>query len=176
MPSGSMSSGRSLAGPNRPREAVAAFLFVLKSVQKKQERRLRVLLAQKKAHTRAHGRAVRAMVSAVSDLTLRKGKRLRPALVALGQRATNSRTELGLALEVGAALELLHTYLLIHDDWMDDDAVRRGGPTVHVMLSRVFRSERLGQASAILAGDFALSLATETLTRLKVPDGRLRAL
>jgi geranylgeranyl diphosphate synthase, type I len=176
MPSGSMSSGRSLAGPNRPREAVAAFLFVLKSVQKKQERRLRVLLAQKKAHTRAHGRAVRAMVSAVSDLTLRKGKRLRPALVALGQRATNSRTELGLALEVGAALELLHTYLLIHDDWMDDDAVRRGGPTVHVMLSRVFRSERLGQASAILAGDFALSLATETLTRLKVPDGRLRPL
>lgn len=171
-----MSSGRSLAGPNRPREAVAAFLGVLKSVQRKQERRLRALLTQKKAHTRRHGPAVGAMVSAVSDLTLRKGKRLRPALVAVGQTATDSRAAHGLAVELGAALELLHTYLLIHDDWMDDDAVRRGGPTVHVLLSRVFESERLGHASAILAGDFALSLAIETLTKLRVPDRRLRPL
>src|SRR5215207_1636830 len=176
MLSGSTSSGRSLAGRDRPREAVAAFLGVLKSVQTQEERRLRVLLARKKAHTRRHGRAVAAMVAAVSDLTLRKGKRLRPALVALGQRAADARAELGLAVEVGAALELLHTYLLIHDDWMDDDAVRRGGPTVHVMLTRTFRSERLGHASAILAGDFALSLATETLTKLRVPDARLREL
>jgi geranylgeranyl diphosphate synthase type I len=114
------------------------------------------------------------MVAAVRDLTLRKGKRLRPALVALGLRAANARADLAPAVEVGAALELLHTYLLIHDDWMDGDAVRRGGPTVHVMLTREFRSERLGHASAILAGDYALSLATETLARLRVPDARLR--
>jgi geranylgeranyl diphosphate synthase type I len=114
------------------------------------------------------------MVGAVRELTLRKGKRLRPALVALGLRAADARADLAPAVEVGAALELLHTYLLIHDDWMDDDAVRRGGPTVHVMLAREFRSERLGEASAILAGDYALSLATETLAGLRVPDARLR--
>jgi geranylgeranyl diphosphate synthase type I len=116
------------------------------------------------------------MVAAVSDLTLRKGKRLRPALVALGLRAVDGRADLRLAVEAGAALELLHTYLLIHDDWMDDDAVRRGGPTVHVMLARKLGSERLGDASAILAGDYALSLATETLATLRVPSDRLRDL
>ena len=116
------------------------------------------------------------MVAAVSDLTLRKGKRLRPALVGLGLRAANARADLRLAVEAGAALELLHTYLLIHDDWMDDDAVRRGGPTVHVMLARTLGSERLGNASAILAGDYALSLATETLAKLRVPGDRLRDL
>jgi geranylgeranyl diphosphate synthase type I len=114
------------------------------------------------------------MVAAVRKLTLRKGKRLRPALVALGLLSASARADLAPAVEVGAALELLHTYLLIHDDWMDDDAVRRGGPTVHVMLAREFRSERLGDASAILAGDYALSLATETLARLRVADARLR--
>ena len=140
----------------------------------RQERRLRTLLRSRQARAAAHGPAVSAMVGAVRELTLRKGKRLRPALVALGLRAANARADLAPAVEVGAALELLHTYLLIHDDWMDDDAVRRGGPTVHVMLTREFRSERLGQASAILAGDYALSLATETLAGLRVPDARLR--
>ena len=141
-----------------------------------EERRLRAVLGARRARANAHGRAVGAMVAAVRELTLRKGKRLRPALVAVGQTATNSRATHGLAVELGAALELLHTYLLIHDDWMDEDAVRRGGPTVHVLLSRVFESERLGHASAILAGDFALALATETLTKLRVPERRLRPL
>lgn len=116
------------------------------------------------------------MVSAVSDLTLRDGKRLRPALVALGLLASNGGADLALAVEAGAALELLHTYLLIHDDWMDDDAIRRGGPTVHVMLARKLGSVRLGNASAILAGDYALSLATELLAKLRVPSERLREL
>ncbi|HEX6277975.1 MAG TPA: polyprenyl synthetase family protein [Polyangiaceae bacterium] len=175
MPSGSKISGRIRPGAGRRKE-VDAFLSVLRTVQAREERRLKVLLADRKARVRVHGPAVGAMVSAVAELTLRKGKRLRPALVAVGQRATNARAELGLAVEVGAALELLHTYLLIHDDWMDDDAVRRGGPTVHVLLARRFRDERLGNASAILAGDYALSLATEALTALRVPDGRLRSL
>jgi len=176
MTSGSKRSGRIRETPNRRKEAVAAFMTVLGSVQALEERRLKRLLTDRKARVKTHGPAVAAMVSAIAELTLRKGKRLRPALVALGQKAANGRADLGLAVEVGAALELLHTYLLIHDDWMDDDAVRRGGPTVHVMLARTFRSERLGNASAILAGDYALSLATELLTRLRVPDARLRLL
>ena len=157
-------------------EAAQAFFALLERVQAKQERRLRTVLRSGQLRASKHGRAVSAMVGAVAELTLRKGKRLRPALVALGLRAANARADLGPAVEVGAALELLHTYLLIHDDWMDEDAVRRGGPTVHVMLARTFRNERLGQASAILAGDYALSLATETLAKLPVPDARLREL
>ena len=130
MPSGAMSSGRSRDRPSRPGKAVGGFLALLRTVQDKEERHLRKLLGVRTRRAAGHGRAVGAMVAAVSHWTLRKGKRLRPALVALGLRAASARGDLRLAVEAGAALELLHTYLLIHDDWMDDDAVRRGGPTV----------------------------------------------
>src|SRR5690242_16768782 len=105
MPSGSKRSGRIRKTPNRRKEAIDAFLSLLKDVQRREERRLKTLLAERKARARIHGPAVGAMISAVAELTLRNGKRLRPALVALGQRAANERADLGLAVEVGAALE-----------------------------------------------------------------------
>jgi geranylgeranyl diphosphate synthase type I len=150
------------------------FLELLRKIQRMEAAHLAALLAARRKRAKVYGPAVLAMVSAVIDLSLRKGKRLRPALVALGLEASKARADLAIAVEAGAALELLHTYLLIHDDWMDDDAVRRGGPTVHVLLTRHFRNERLGHASAILAGDYALALATELVSKLRAPDDRLR--
>lgn len=80
------------------------------------------------------------------------GKRLRPMLALLGARASGGSLEA--ALRSAAALELLHTYSLVHDDLpaMDDDALRRGRPTCHVAF---------GEATAILAGDGLLTLAFE---------------
>jgi geranylgeranyl diphosphate synthase type I len=60
----------------------------------------------------------------------------------------------------------------VQDDWMDGDATRRGGPTVHCSLGRHYGSETLGAASAILAGDFAWGMALELLTQAKVDAGR----
>ena len=80
------------------------------------------------------------------------GKRLRPALVLAASRACGGAdAACGPAL---AAVELLHTYTLVHDDLpaMDDDDLRRGQPTNH----KVF-----GEAVAILAGDGLLTLAFE---------------
>jgi geranylgeranyl diphosphate synthase type I len=71
-------------------------------------------------------------------------------------------------------LELLQAYFLIHDDWMDRDSTRRGGPTAHVELARLFRSKELGDKSAILAGDHAVALASAHLSRLPVSPARLR--
>ena len=65
------------------------------------------------------------------------------------------------------AIELLQVYLLIHDDWMDDDDVRRGGPAVHVALREYLGSKRLGDTSAVLAGDLACGYAQQAL--LEVP-------
>ncbi|MBI5240853.1 MAG: polyprenyl synthetase family protein [Elusimicrobia bacterium] len=81
------------------------------------------------------------------------GKRLRPALVAAGAECCGGRA--ARVLKAGAALEMIHTYSLIHDDLpaMDDDDLRRGKPTSH----KVF-----GEALAILAGDGLLTLAFET--------------
>lgn len=84
------------------------------------------------------------------------GKRLRPLLVLLACDACGGSIES--ALSAACALEMVHTYSLIHDDLpaMDDDEFRRGRPTSHVVF---------GDALAILAGDGLLTLAFETIAQ-----------
>lgn len=113
------------------------------------------------------------MVRAFRDLCLRGGKRLRAALLVAGYRAASASADLEPALDAGVAIELLHAYFLVHDDWMDRDDTRRGGPAVHKILADRYRSPRLGEASAILAGDLGVALATEALARVDVPASRL---
>jgi geranylgeranyl diphosphate synthase type II len=85
---------------------------------------------------------------------LAPGKRLRPVLVLLAAESCGSA--LRKALPAACAVEMIHTYSLIHDDLpaMDDDDLRRGLPTCHV---------KFGEATAILAGDALLAQAFETL-------------
>ena len=82
------------------------------------------------------------------------GKRLRPILVLLACRACGGDPET--ALPAACAIEMVHTYSLIHDDLpaMDDDDLRRGQPTNHV---------RFGEGQAVLAGDGLLTRAFEIL-------------
>ena len=97
------------------------------------------------------GRVVEAMRYA----TLAGGKRLRPFLVVASARLFDVPEPA--ALRCAAAVEMVHTYSLVHDDLpaMDDDEVRRGHPTCHVEFD---------EATAILAGDALLSLAFEVLS------------
>jgi geranylgeranyl diphosphate synthase type II len=82
------------------------------------------------------------------------GKRLRPTLCLEAGRLFNGDEKT--LLRVGSALELIHTYSLIHDDLpaLDNDDLRRGKPTSHVVF---------GEATAILAGDALLTLAFEAI-------------
>ncbi len=82
------------------------------------------------------------------------GKRLRPVLVLLACEACGG--DVDSALPAACAIEMVHTYSLIHDDLpaMDDDDLRRGKPTNHVVF---------GEANAILAGDALLTLAFEIM-------------
>lgn len=86
------------------------------------------------------------------------GKRLRPLLVLEAARMIKGTLPDG-AADVGATVEMLHTYSLIHDDLpaLDNDDLRRGKPTCHVVY---------GEAMAILAGDALQTLAYETLAKL----------
>ncbi|HUW58732.1 MAG TPA: farnesyl diphosphate synthase [Planctomycetota bacterium] len=95
------------------------------------------------------------------------GKRLRPVLCLLSGKMMGERVTA--LLPPACALEMVHTYSLIHDDLpaMDDDDVRRGKPTSH----RVF-----GEALAILSGDALLTLAFETITRRTKDAGLVAAL
>jgi geranylgeranyl diphosphate synthase, type II len=84
------------------------------------------------------------------------GKRLRPLLTLLACEAAGGPIDA--ALPAACAIEMVHTYSLIHDDLpaMDDDELRRGRPTCHI---------KFGEAQAILAGDALLTLAFEIVAR-----------
>ncbi len=104
------------------------------------------------------------LVDAVETLTMRGGKRLRALVVRAGMLAIDPKAEVEPALQAGAAIELLQTYLLIHDDWMDQDDQRRGGPAIHRLLAETRQNEHLGASLAVLAGDLAGTYAWELLS------------
>jgi geranylgeranyl diphosphate synthase type I len=112
------------------------------------------------------------LVTEVRDLTMRGGKRLRPIVTAAAYRAASGATDLTPTFEVGAALELLQTYLLIHDDWMDEDNERRGGPAVHYAFQEKHGDSHLGASLGILAGDLASTFGWELLLRGSFPEAR----
>jgi geranylgeranyl diphosphate synthase, type II len=94
------------------------------------------------------------------------GKRLRPILCMeagrmIGARSVDAQLPMGIE-NLGAALEMLHTYSLIHDDLpaLDNDDLRRGRPTCH---------KAFGEATAILAGDALQTQAYEVLAQLRCP-------
>jgi len=89
------------------------------------------------------------------------GKRLRPILAMEAARLIAGSLPEGVE-DLGCALEMLHTYSLVHDDLpaLDNDDLRRGHPTCH---------KAFGEATAILAGDALQTLAYQTLSRLRCP-------
>lgn len=92
------------------------------------------------------------------------GKRMRPYLVVKSCEAVGG--DRGLAIAPAAAVELLHNFTLVHDDIMDNDTMRRGVPTVHVLW---------GTPTAILAGDLLFAEAFQAILRSKLDDRRARA-
>ena len=95
------------------------------------------------------------------------GKRLRPIMAMEAARVVAGTMPEGVE-ELGSALEMLHTYSLIHDDLpaLDNDDLRRGKPTCHKVY---------GEAIAILAGDALQTYAYEVLSQLKCPaEARVR--
>ena len=113
--------------------------------------------------------AAAAVGAEVRHLAAAGGKRLRPAFAYWGHRATGAAHDDGV-LVAGAALELLHTFALLHDDVMDRSAARRGRPTAHRSLADLHRRDGLGGddgwfgvSAAVLAGDLAFLWSTELL-------------
>jgi geranylgeranyl diphosphate synthase type II len=99
--------------------------------------------------------------AAMRHSTFAGGKRLRPVLAYQAARTICGSVPKGID-NLGAALEMLHTYSLIHDDLpaLDNDDLRRGKPTCHVVF---------GEAIAILAGDALQTRAFEVLANLASP-------
>jgi len=97
--------------------------------------------------------------SAGAHLKKMQGKRLRPALVLLSSKAGERRSSK--TIELAAAVELIHTATLIHDDVIDGAKVRRGLPALNLKFSK---------SAAILFGDYLYSRAFEMISALNIPE------
>lgn len=103
---------------------------------------------------------------------MRGGKKLRGALTVLGYRCAGGKDE-KISLPASVAVEMLHSFLLMHDDFIDHDLTRRGGSTVHVQYAQIFSKKRwkgdaqhYGAGMAIILGDVGVFLAHKILSGL----------
>ncbi len=107
---------------------------------------------------------VKTLIEHAKEHNLRKAKRLRAALVyygyLLGQESDQVDDKIYYA---GMAVELVHTALLMHDDFMDQDEMRRGQPTTHKVFGEI--DQHYGNAMAINIGDAVLTLGYNLLLR-----------
>ncbi|MGC5305841.1 polyprenyl synthetase family protein [Micromonospora zamorensis] len=119
--------------------------------------------------------------STAREAVLVGGKRIRSTFAYWGWRGAVGGTEaLPPVLPALAALELLHTFALVHDDVMDASTTRRGRPTAHVALAEQHIAAghqgdpgRFGEAVAVLIGDLCMVWADRLLAQTTVPSARL---
>ncbi len=109
---------------------------------------------------RYFGTACDDLGKASAHLLLAGGKRLRPAVLLLAADAVKKGSSTDV-MPAALALELTHSFTLIHDDIMDGDEVRRGVPTVHTQWN---------EPTAILAGDVLFASAFEFISMAEAPD------
>jgi geranylgeranyl diphosphate synthase type I len=135
--------------------------------------RLEAFFESKRAEAEQLSPISSELVDAVEALTMRGGKRLRPVVLTAGYQAvTPEGAEIEATANASAALELLQSYLLIHDDWMDGDTERRGGPSVHAAFSDHGHEPHLAESLGVLAGDLGSAYAWELLLQAPWPEDR----
>ena len=153
---------------------VDSFERLLADFRHRLESDLSEWLAEKERLGTAESAAAHEITGVLSRFVDRDGKRVRPALLYYAYQACRGQAE-EKAMTMAMAVEMLHTYLLIHDDIMDHADTRRGEPAVHVLFSDLHRSrswsgnpDHFGESVAILVGDLAQSYATELFSSVEV--------
>lgn len=100
------------------------------------------------------------------------GKKIRPALTALGYRLAGGKDTCKI-MPAAFAVELMHNSLLIHDDYVDNDATRRGKPTMHnVYLNK--NGKHYAASMAIITADAGIFWANEIFSKLSFPAERIK--
>ena len=116
----------------------------------------------------------------IKDFVLRPGKRVRPVLFVLGYLAFAKKEARGL-YQAAISIELLHDFMLIHDDIIDKSATRRGKPSMHKMLNNYLRDKKnikfSGQDLSIVVGDIVYASAINTFLSInEEPQRKEKAL
>lgn len=118
-------------------------------------------------------------IKLLQEYTLRKAKRLRAAFIYFSYLMLGGDDKQAI-LKASVSIEILHAYLLIHDDVMDQDSLRRGEPTMHKTYEDLHREQRLlhdaghfGESMAICLGDVGAHLANKQLIDSDFPPERI---
>lgn len=134
------------------------------------DRFLQALLDEQRQTWSTTQRDLAEVIDVITSLALAPGKRVRPQCVEMGWRAAGGAAGEMTPLRIGSAIELLHVSALLHDDIIDDAAMRRGVATAHRTSEQNHRqhqwageARRYGEGVALLAGDVALALADVAL-------------
>ena len=160
---------------SRPERATAASTVPasLAAVGERAEARIRVLLDAERDRWSQVDPALGSALDALRALVVAGGKRLRPAFCHWAFVGAGGDPADETAVDAGAALELLHSFALVHDDIMDGSDRRRGKPSVHRAFIDRHRdagwrgqSRRFGEGAAILVGDFAFVYADVLVARI----------
>ncbi|APR77751.1 Geranylgeranyl diphosphate synthase [Minicystis rosea] len=159
----------------KPSALATQFPALLAEVRAAVDERLATLWDAEIGSLRQYGADVVAAADAARDLTMRGGKRYRAALLVAAYAGIAPEASLEPAYQGGIALELLQSYLLMQDDWMDGDLTRRGGPAVHATLATRMRDAHRGASFMILASDYTWGLAVRTLSDVALPAPRVLA-
>jgi geranylgeranyl diphosphate synthase, type I len=150
---------------------VAVFEQFVTRVRAHVDALLESCLDRRVENARTRGAEVGSVADAVRALVLRGGKRMRAVLLVAAYEACGGKGGVEAVGPAAAALEFLQAYLLAHDDWMDGDDLRRGGPSVPAMMRERFGT--LGDAASVLAGDLAAAWALESMFELELPPERV---
>jgi geranylgeranyl diphosphate synthase, type I len=119
---------------------------------------------QKREHAHGLSQPSGELLEALCEFTMRGGKRTRPAILVAGHQAIAPAADVSPLLDAAAGLELLQSYLLVHDDWMDQDDARRGGTTLHKVFADRTHDAHLGACLAVLVGDLGNAFAIELVS------------
>jgi geranylgeranyl diphosphate synthase type I len=143
-----------------------AFREELKFYQDKINTELNLFFSRKLRQVTNLDSSAQNIIRNSREFNLRGGKRIRPILVVMGYRLFKNRN-IDQVIKAALAVELMESFLLVHDDIIDNDSLRRGKPTLHKIYEIEKNNPDYGKNMALLAGDLLAIFGSEAILQTK---------
>ena len=148
---------------------------ILKLYKKKIELRLETFLDEKIAEAEKISDSSKEIMQYIKEFNLGGGKRIRSILIIMAYKSLGGKNENAI-IDIAVSAELMQSFLLIHDDIIDDDDLRRGGLTMHKIYAEKYKNynnpKKFGESMAIIAGDLLASLGNEIISKSDFDEGK----
>lgn len=157
--------------------------LTIKNYKEKIDKRLRIFIKNRIKKVDKISPVAKEMMEYILEYNLRGGKRIRPILTIFGYKTCGGKN-INAIIDAALAVELMESFLLIHDDIMDQDELRRGYLTMHKIYEnkckRNYKSKdakRFGESMAMIAGDIVAIMGNEAILNSNFPiENKLKAI